>query len=614
LKIGLISDGPFTVTSYGKVGNYLSYLLATKYGHQIHYCSLQYGGTPIQLDWCTMYEGVESQGAGKGKALAKFIREVKPEILIHMRDNWILDGNFSNMAYDLYSWCVGAGVKLILYSPVQSDYLPMSLINVSNKCEHLITMTDYGKQRFLERGFTTDKIDFIYHGVNTETFHPRTEEEKSDCKLHFGFNRRKKLIGYIAANIDYRKNTPAALQILRQMIDKRGDNYQLILWTEPRAYYALGEWMDKLHLTEEQVRFSGMTKNWGSPEEEMSILYGAMDCYLNTSTSEGFGIPILEALASGVPVVSSDLPVLREIYGDAINYVFSSPDIYVPWGATEMNIDINDAVSTVNLALDLKDHPHLYKRIKKGVELAQQYTWERAAEQMEAIIQKVAKLETKHALTLSQGTDDWYLPALHEGQIIVRFEDVFKKIIEDKESPYQPEVFIDVGAHVGTWTLRLQKFFKRVIAYEPNPNAYNVLFQNIGLNQMKNVFAYKEAVSNVAGAAMLKVYDLPSHSSILDNPTVKTEATGVIPIVTSRLDDLNLEGMALDLLKVDVEGAELLVLEGASRLITENLPRLCIECHTAENVVKVEEFLTEIGYKGLTKIPITETLYNILSL
>ena len=56
-------------------------------------------------------------------------------------------------------------------------------------------------------------------------------------------------------------------------------------------------------------------------DEEIVRLFSGAKAFVFPSFAEGFGLPPLEAMASGVPVVCSDIPVFREVYGDAVRYV-----------------------------------------------------------------------------------------------------------------------------------------------------------------------------------------------------------------------------------------------------------------------------------------------------
>ncbi len=56
-------------------------------------------------------------------------------------------------------------------------------------------------------------------------------------------------------------------------------------------------------------------------DEEIVRLFAGAKAFVFPSFAEGFGLPPLEAMAAGVPVVCSDIPVFREVYGDAVLYV-----------------------------------------------------------------------------------------------------------------------------------------------------------------------------------------------------------------------------------------------------------------------------------------------------
>jgi glycosyltransferase involved in cell wall biosynthesis len=108
-------------------------------------------------------------------------------------------------------------------------------------------------------------------------------------------------------------------------------------------------------------------------EGQLRWLYEHCAAYVFPSLSEGFGLPGLEAMLHGAPVVSSNATCLPEIYGDAAHY-FDPLDVQAMAGA------INEVLTDKDLRAEL---------IKKGVEQAKKYSWQRTAEQTLAIYQKL---------------------------------------------------------------------------------------------------------------------------------------------------------------------------------------------------------------------------------
>lgn len=131
-------------------------------------------------------------------------------------------------------------------------------------------------------------------------------------------------------------------------------------------------------------------------------------------------------------------------------------------------------------------------------------------------------------------------------------------------------VFIDVGAHIGEYSLLASPLvgsLGSVHAFEPNPHVCKFLEMNIRTNKLKNVKLYQLAVSEKKGSTTFQVYDEPSIGSIskLNDPhTNKTKES--IVVSTVRLDNI-LHDNKVDLIKVDVEGAELFVMRGAEALL-----------------------------------------------
>ena len=176
-------------------------------------------------------------------------------------------------------------------------------------------------------------------------------------------------------------------------------------------------------------------------------------------------------------------------------------------------------------------------------------------------------------------------------------KEMFNIIINDLYSNEDKEiVFIDVGANIGRYSLFLAKRFPKlkVIAIEPDPDAYSALAKGVKVNGLTNVIAVNIAVSDINGfTTLFKKYDA-SLSSIIDSTnTIKT-----IKVTTKRLDDV-VGGLGLgrvDWVKIDVEGAELHVLRGFRSGIARFKPRVIIEVK-GFNREGVFSFFREVNYE-----------------
>lgn len=155
-----------------------------------------------------------------------------------------------------------------------------------------------------------------------------------------------------------------------------------------------------------------------------------------------------------------------------------------------------------------------------------------------------------------------------------------------------PGIVIDVGANIGNHSLYFaQVLGRKVMAFEPNDQAFSILKENIAVNDLERlVQPFKMALGNERGEGRSV---LPENGN-LGMARFEMGQGGDIPC--DRLDDLLQDGTDVALLKIDVEGAEVEVLAGAERLLTEQAPVLCVECATRQMRLAVSRFLGKLGY------------------
>jgi len=170
-----------------------------------------------------------------------------------------------------------------------------------------------------------------------------------------------------------------------------------------------------------------------------------------------------------------------------------------------------------------------------------------------------------------------------------RYEHIVRNILQ----PASEEIVIDIGAHVGTYAVRLAKKSKLVIAIEPHPSNFEVLKYNVALNKISNILCINAGIGRENGYMFLeprKVYGLTA----LRN-------TGDIVVKVYSLDALvrKLRIEKVDWIKLDTEGMELDILHGAKHILEQYNPKLVIEIH--EDGKEIIDFLKQLGYlaKGI---------------
>lgn len=131
-------------------------------------------------------------------------------------------------------------------------------------------------------------------------------------------------------------------------------------------------------------------------------------------------------------------------------------------------------------------------------------------------------------------------------------------------------IVVDVGAHIGEYTLLAAKLVGssgEVHAFEPQPSLFPILTDNVHMNNLSNVVLNCSAVSNSIGEIEFEIFGEASVSSIRKH-TVLSQNAKLVQVNSTSLDTYWSSHRKIDLIKVDVEGAEKLVFEGAQRLLT----------------------------------------------
>ncbi len=152
---------------------------------------------------------------------------------------------------------------------------------------------------------------------------------------------------------------------------------------------------------------------------------------------------------------------------------------------------------------------------------------------------------------------------------------LFKKIVKPGD------VILDLGANIGYFTLLAAKLAGakgRVYAFEPEPNNFKYLRKNLDMNDYKNVLAYQKAVSAKNGKTRLFICPYDSgHHTINQSGGIEKYRPGYsgkikeIEIDVVALDDFIKEKIKrINVIKVDVEGAEVLAFEGMRNILKQN--------------------------------------------
>jgi glycosyltransferase involved in cell wall biosynthesis len=229
-------------------------------------------------------------------------------------------------------------------------YMPVTLRFV----DRLMTVSDASK-RDIMRYYKLDssRIERVYCGVDAQ-FKPQTVEAIDQTMRRYQIQRPYILsVGALSA----RKNLQVAIEAY-SVLRSRGLDHKLVL-VGPKAWKNQGIYQRIEHLgLADHVLFTGYVDDGDLP-----AIYAGASCFVFPSLYEGFGLPPLEAMACGTPVVASNASSGPEVTGDAARLV-----------------DPQDVSGFAEAIYQILENAHVsYDLRSRGVARAQEFTWTRAA-------------------------------------------------------------------------------------------------------------------------------------------------------------------------------------------------------------------------------------------
>ncbi len=165
-------------------------------------------------------------------------------------------------------------------------------------------------------------------------------------------------------NLEPRKNLARLIESFAAVAFERGVSAKLVLVGKAKGQAAALARLVEQHGLRERVVFTGFVE-----EDELVLLYNRAALFVYPSLYEGFGLPPLEAMACGCPVVSSNVTAMPEVLGDAALLVD-------PASAPALTQAIRAVLQQETLARDLR---------ARGLRQVARYSWAKAAEQTRAV-------------------------------------------------------------------------------------------------------------------------------------------------------------------------------------------------------------------------------------
>jgi len=222
----------------------------------------------------------------------------------------------------------------------------------------IITVSDFSKENLCRHtDVDPDRIRRIYNGIDHDFFSPR--QLRPELRSYYGIEKPYLLF---VGSLEPRKNLQRLFSAWRMLPNSYRDEYELLVIGSEGICFR----KQQLDIPD-GVRLLGYVS-----DVDLPYLYSGAEVFLYPSLLEGFGLPILEAMACGVPVLTSNTTAMPEVGGNAAFYVEPTDIEAIAAGMIKL-IDDKD------LRMEL---------IEKGLQRAQQFSWDNTADQTWAVLKE----------------------------------------------------------------------------------------------------------------------------------------------------------------------------------------------------------------------------------
>lgn len=297
--------------------------------------------------------------------------------------------------------------KSMVYFPIDSEPRPTDL-KILSFFDEVITYTEYAKS--VMRNLTTEanfkKIKVIPHGCNTTEFFPLKTEEKLEAKLEilgdagdaetylFGsVNRnsaRKDLASLILGFAIFKNNNQnnAVLYLHCNPLDPSGINIF-------RLCERVGLKIGKDVLVPKEY-----SENKGCDNIQLNKIYNAFNCFITTTTAEGWGLTVTEAMATKTLVICPKHTSLTEITNNGdltLNFMFLQSNVFInDFEKIRFTCNPNEVNTLLGVAYNLKNDEQelqdaVSEKIERAYEKVKGMSWVNIAKQFKVKIDKLAK-------------------------------------------------------------------------------------------------------------------------------------------------------------------------------------------------------------------------------
>jgi glycosyltransferase involved in cell wall biosynthesis len=296
--------------------------------------------------------------------------------------------------------------KSMIYFPVDSEPR-LADLKVLSFFDEVVTYTQYAKgvMKPLLSDTQFKKIRVIPHGTNTKYFYPYLPLEKTIAKLEvFDVELSKKFVFGSVNRNQVRKDFGSLIMGFAMFKHTSGADALLYLHCNPIDPMGINIYRlcDRvgLEVGKDVILPKDFSENKGCSLEELNKIYNSFDCFITTTTAEGWGLTITEAMATKTLVVCPKHTSITEITDNGentLNFMFSQQSVFVnDFEKIRLTTNPMEVKTLCEVVYGLSnEEPELQEQVKQKIENAYNKVsamkWEGIAKQFKVIIDKLTK-------------------------------------------------------------------------------------------------------------------------------------------------------------------------------------------------------------------------------
>lgn len=242
--------------------------------------------------------------------------------------------------------------------PVMRNYYLTQFPKFAKKAAHIITVSEYSKQDICNQyNVPASQVSAIWNGAS-EVFQPLKEDQVQSVRNKY--SEGKPYFLFVGA-IHPRKNVRRLIEAYAQYRQSHPDSDMPLVIVGTELWNNAGMDIEISDALKSSIHFTGHL-----PLEELAMVMGAAEIFAFVPYFEGFGIPLVEAMRCGTPILAGDRTSLPEVAGDAALYCD-------PYSVEDIATKMSQLAEDESLQNELRS---------KGLERSKLFSWDKAAEKV----------------------------------------------------------------------------------------------------------------------------------------------------------------------------------------------------------------------------------------